>query len=45
MRVAARVIQGSAVPVGVLTAFLLGLRASEVNDRVVRDLDDEGRLF
>lgn len=28
-----------------LTAFLLGLRASEVTDRVVRDLDDEGRLL
>jgi len=29
----------------VLTAFLLGLRASEVTDRVVRDLDDDGRLL
>jgi integrase len=31
--------------VGVLTALLLGLRASEVTDRVVRDLDDGGRLL
>jgi len=28
-----------------LTAFLLGLRVSEVTDRVVRDLDDDGRLL
>jgi integrase len=28
-----------------MTAFLLGLRASEVTDRVVRDLDDDGRLL
>jgi hypothetical protein len=34
--------QGDEAAVGVLTAFLLGLRASEVTDRVVRDLDDEG---
>jgi integrase len=31
--------------VGAMTAFLLGLRASEVTDRVVRDLDDDGRLL
>jgi integrase-like protein len=31
--------------VGALTSFLLGLRASEVTDRVVRDLDDNGRLL
>jgi integrase len=31
--------------VGAITAFLLGLRASEVTDRVVRDLDDDGRLL
>lgn len=37
--------QGDEAAVGVLTAFLLGLRASEVTDRVVRDLDDEGRLL
>ena len=28
-----------------LTALLMGMRASEVTDRVVRDLDDEGRLL
>ncbi|MCA9677574.1 MAG: site-specific integrase [Myxococcales bacterium] len=31
--------------IAVLTALLLGLRASEVTDRVCRDLDDEGRLL
>lgn len=31
--------------VAVLTALLLGLRASEVTDRVVRDLDDGGKLL
>jgi integrase len=31
--------------VGALTSFLLGLRASEVTDRVVRDLYDNGRLL
>jgi integrase len=36
---------GDEAAVGVLTAFLLGLRASEVTDRVVRDLDDNGRLL
>ncbi len=36
---------GDDASVGVLTALLLGLRASEVTDRVVRDLDDEGRLL
>lgn len=29
----------------VLTALYLGLRASEISSRVVRDLDDEGRLL
>jgi len=37
--------EGDEAAVGVLTAFLLGLRASEVTDRVVRDLDDDGRLL
>ena len=37
--------EGDDAAVGVLTAFLLGLRASEVTDRVVRDLDDNGRLL
>jgi integrase len=37
--------EGDEAAVGVLTAFLLGLRASEVTDRVVRDLDDNGRLL
>lgn len=36
---------GDDAAVGVLTALLLGLRASEVTDRVVRDLDDDGRLL
>lgn len=36
---------GDDAAVGVLTALLLGLRASEVTDRVVRDLDDGGRLL
>jgi integrase len=31
--------------IGTLTALMLGLRASEVTDRVVRDLDDGGRLL
>ena len=31
--------------IGALTAFLMGMRASEVTDRVVRDLDDNGRLL
>ena len=31
--------------IAVLTALFLGLRASEVTDRVVRDLDDGGRLL
>lgn len=30
---------------GVLCALLLGLRASEITGRLVRDLDDEGRLL
>jgi integrase len=37
--------EGDEAAIGVLTAFLLGLRASEVTDRVVRDLDDDGRLL
>jgi integrase len=37
--------EGDEAAVGALTAFLLGLRASEVTDRVVRDLDDNGRLL
>jgi integrase len=37
--------EGDESAVGALTAFLLGLRASEVTDRVVRDLDDNGRLL
>lgn len=36
---------GDDASVGVLAALLLGLRASEVTDRVVRDLDDDGRLL
>jgi hypothetical protein len=36
---------GDEAAVGVMTALLLGLRASEVTDRVVRDLDDNGRLL
>jgi integrase len=36
---------GNDVAVGVLTALLMGMRASEVTDRTVRDLDDEGRLL
>jgi integrase len=31
--------------VAALTAFLMGMRASEVTDRVVRDLDDNGKLL
>jgi integrase len=37
--------EGDEAAVGTMTAFLLGLRASEVTDRVVRDLDDDGRLL
>jgi integrase len=37
--------EGDEAAVGALTSFLLGLRASEVTDRVVRDLDDNGRLL
>ncbi|HEX5058598.1 MAG TPA: site-specific integrase [Kofleriaceae bacterium] len=36
---------GDDAAVAVLTSLMLGLRASEVTDRVVRDLDDEGRLL
>ena len=45
-RVAALRIAGvDALDAAFYTAFLLGLRASEVTDRVVRDLDDNGRLL
>jgi integrase len=37
--------EGDEAAVAVLTAFLLGMRASEVTDRVVRDLNDDGRLL
>jgi integrase len=37
--------EGHEGAVGALASFLLGLRASEVTDRVVRDLDDNGRLL
>ena len=37
--------EGDEAAVGAMTAFLLGLRASEVTDRVVRDLNDDGRLL
>ncbi len=37
--------QGDAGAIAAMTALLLGLRASEVTDRVVRDLDDDGRLL
>lgn len=37
--------QGDAGAIGAMTALLLGLRAGEVVDRVVRDLDDDGRLL
>jgi integrase len=37
--------EGHVGAVAVLTALTLGLRASEITDRVVRDLDDEGRLL
>jgi integrase len=40
-----RASEGDEAAVGVLTTVLLGLRASEVTDRVVRDLDDQGRLL
>jgi integrase len=36
---------GDDAAVAVLVALLMGMRASEVTDRVVRDLDDEGRLL
>ncbi len=36
---------GDDAAVGVLTALLMGMRVSEVTDRTVRDLDDEGRLL
>jgi integrase len=31
--------------IAAMTALLLGLRASEVSERVVRDLDDDGRIL
>ena len=37
--------EGHVGAVAVLTALTLGLRASEITDRVCRDLDDEGRLL
>ncbi len=37
--------EGDAGAIAAMTALLLGLRASEVTDRVVRDLDDGGRLL
>ncbi len=37
--------EGDDAAVGVMTALLMGMRVSEVTDRVVRDLDDEGRLL
>ena len=37
--------EGDEPAVGVLTAFLMGMRASEVTDRMVRHLDDDGRLL
>jgi len=42
---AAQANAGRDAAVGVLTLLLMGMRASEVTDRVVRDLDDEGRLL
>ena len=36
---------GSEGAVSALTAFLMGMRVSEVTDRVVRDLDDNGKLL
>jgi integrase len=39
------VAEGSRASIAVATAFLLGVRASEVTDRTVRDLDDGGRLL
>lgn len=36
---------GNDAAVGVLVSLLMGMRASEVTDRVVRDLDDQGRLL
>jgi len=36
---------GEAGAVAALVALLMGMRASEITSRVVRDLDDEGRLL
>ncbi|MCA9675711.1 MAG: site-specific integrase [Myxococcales bacterium] len=36
---------GDVAAIAVLTALILGLRSSEVLDRVIRDLDDDGRLL
>lgn len=41
----ARAAAGDAPAIAVAVVFLLGLRASEVATREVRDLDDDGRLF
>lgn len=41
----ARAAAGDTAAVAALVVFLLGLRAREVSDRQVRDLDDDGRLF
>lgn len=37
--------QGDAGAIAAMTSLLLGLRGGEVVDRVVRDLDDDGRLL
>jgi len=37
--------QGDAGAIAAMTALLLGMRASEVVERVVRDLDDDARLL
>jgi integrase len=41
----ARAAAGDTPAIAVAVVFLLGLRASEVATREVRDLDDDGRLF
>ena len=37
--------QGDEGAVGAMMALLMGMRASEIADRIVRNLDDEGRLL
>lgn len=37
--------QGDVPAIAALCAFLLGLRASEVSDRQVQDIDDGGRIY